>query len=212
VLRWLPEMTNASAATGTPLSLIAGVMHVESGGDPETVSPQGAQGLMQVMPAELNALGIPQTRWRDPVTNVLAGATILAQRSGAGWEAAVASYFGIGCDAYGTCTRQYAIVVLGWANAYAVLLGDPIAFDVGNVPDVPSARSTRSAPGQQTEGQAGSADGTQAEDEPATSVNSEESWSGDEPAAPATEPPAEPPPAEPPTESTAESTEWQNND
>src|SRR5215218_8413014 len=34
VLRWLPEIAAATAATGTPGSLIAGVMRLESGGDP----------------------------------------------------------------------------------------------------------------------------------------------------------------------------------
>lgn len=139
VLRWLPEITAASNATGTPRSLIAGVMRLESSGEPTTVSVVGAQGLMQVMPVEMAAQGIPPELWLDPATNILAGATILAQRAGAGWEAAVAYYFGIGCDAYGTCTFQYASVVLGWANFYAAMLGDPIYFDPARIPNVPSA-------------------------------------------------------------------------
>ncbi|MEA2531022.1 MAG: type secretion system secreted protein VgrG [Thermomicrobiales bacterium] len=139
VLRWLPEMTEASNTTGTPISLIAGIMRVESGGDPTITSPQGAQGLMQVMPDELATQGISQEKWLDPPTNVMAGAVILAQRSGNGWESAAAYYFGIGCDYYGTCTYGYAVAIIGWANAYAALLGDPIWYDVGRIPDVPDS-------------------------------------------------------------------------
>jgi hypothetical protein len=210
VLRWLPEMSAASAATGTPLSLIAGVMRVESGGDPETVSPQGAQGLMQVMPAELGALGIPQTLWRDPATNILAGAAILAQRASGGWEAAVAYYFGIGCDAYGTCTQQYAMVVLSWANAYAAILGDPIVYDVSMIPEVPSAPSLQTAPAQQTGGQAEATDGAQTNGEPAPPGGADQSWNNAEPAAPA--PPTATSPPEPPAAPTADTSAWQNDD
>jgi hypothetical protein len=142
VLQWLPEITAASNATGTPRSLIAGVMRLESSGDPTTVSVVAAQGLMQVMPVEMMAQGIPQEKWQDPATNILAGATILAQRSGAGWETAVAYYFGIGCDAYGTCTFEYATVVLGWANYFAAALNDPISYNMNRIPDVPSSKST----------------------------------------------------------------------
>lgn len=139
VLQWLPEIMAASAATGTPPSLIAGVMRVESGGDPSIISPQGARGLMQVMPDELLALGIPPEQWHDPATNILAGAIILAQRSGGGWEAAAAYYFGVGCDYYGTCTYQYAVAVLSWALVYGPLIGDYTWYNFGMIPAVPSA-------------------------------------------------------------------------
>jgi hypothetical protein len=142
VLSWLPEITAASTATGTPRSLIAGVMRIESGGNPAEVSVASAQGLMQVMPSELAALRVPQNKWHDPATNILAGATILAQRAGAGWEPAVANYFGIGCDAYGTCTHEYATVVLGWATYYAAVLGDPVWYDLSRIPDVPSSATS----------------------------------------------------------------------
>jgi hypothetical protein len=136
----------ASEATGTPPSLIAGVMRVESGGDPSIIAPQGARGLMQVMPDELAALGIPFELWHDPATNILAGAIILAQRSGGGWEAAAAYYFGVGCDYYGTCTYQYAVAVLSWALAYAPLIGDATWYDFGRIPAVPAAPPDRGQP------------------------------------------------------------------
>lgn len=188
VLRWLPEITAASGATGTPISLIAGIMRVESGGDPKTVSPQGAQGLMQVMPVELAAQGIPEGSWHDPATNVLAGAVILAQRSGGGWEAATAYYFGIGCDDYGTCTYGYAVAVLGWANAYAALLGDPFGYDVGRIPAVPdapaaTAASSTTAPSSPT------APSSSTETAP---VDGGDSWLGTTTPVPTSVPPADP--------------------
>ena len=201
VLQWLPEITAANTTTGTPLSLIAGIMRVESGGDPTIVSPQGAQGLMQVMPVELAAQGIAEAQWRDPATNVLAGAVILAQRSGGGWEGAAAYYFGIGCDYYGTCTYGYVVAVLGWANAYAALLGDPIWYDVGRIPAVPDAseESPTATPIPTTEPTAADPGGSPAP-EP-TSAPSETPT--EEPSASPTEVPTEAPtevPTEVPTE------------
>ena len=101
---------------------------------------------MQVMPDELLAQGIASNQWLDPPTNILAGAVILAQRSGGGWEAAAAYYFGIGCDYYGTCTYGYAVAVFGWANAYAALLGDPFWYDVSRIPDVPDSPTPTAPP------------------------------------------------------------------
>lgn len=182
MLRWLPEILAATAATGTPPALIAGVMRVESEGDPESVSVDGAQGLMQVMPAELTALGVPQRWWRDPRINVLAGASILAQRSADGWEAAVAAYFGIGCDAYGTCTYGYVVAVLDWTVAYAGLLGDPVAVDFGNIPDVPARSSALSDVGEgQPMDRSGPAPGQ-------TIAETEQEWDSEEAAEPAKSP------------------------
>jgi hypothetical protein len=146
VLYWLPEISADSNATGTPRSLIAGIMRLESSGDPGTVSVVAAQGLMQVMPAELRAQGIPQEKWQDPATNIMAGAVILQQRSGAGWETAAAYYFGIGCDAYGTCTKEYVQVVVGYANYYAGVLLDPYWYDASRIPNVPSKSNPQPLP------------------------------------------------------------------
>jgi hypothetical protein len=186
VLQWLPEITDASTKTGTPISLIAGIMRIESGGDPSTISPQGAQGLMQVMPDELGAQGIPSDRWLDPKTNILAGAVILVQRSGGGWEAAAAYYFGIGCDYYGTCTYGYAVAVIGWANAYASLLGDPYWYDVNLIPAVPSSPEPTAEPATKPTASESTSDGEYQIDptpKPAKTPT----------AAPSTQPTAEPP-------------------
>lgn len=47
---YLPELKEASALSGFPVSLIAATIHQESGWDPNIVSHAGAQGLAQFMP------------------------------------------------------------------------------------------------------------------------------------------------------------------
>jgi soluble lytic murein transglycosylase-like protein len=127
VLRWLPEILAASEATGTPPSLIASVMEVESSGNPRAISPAGARGLMQIMPDELRVRSVPRSRWHHPATNILVGATILAERreSTGSWRGAVSRYFGIGCDAHGTCTNVYVRRVFAKVDRYARLIRDP---------------------------------------------------------------------------------------
>jgi len=135
VLHWLPEIAAASKATGVPPSLIAGVIALESSGDPSIVSVAGAVGLMQVMPDELAAHGVNYVDGFDPATNIMTGARILAERAGAGWELAAGYYFGIGCDAYGTCTGAYVRAALSWAAAYAPALDDPFRGDPSVIPE-----------------------------------------------------------------------------
>jgi len=59
---------------GIPRKLVRLVMQAESGSRQEAVSPKGAVGLMQLMPATAQALGADPT---DPVQNVDAGARYL---------------------------------------------------------------------------------------------------------------------------------------
>ena len=58
-------------------NLIRGVMRAESAFNPFVVSPAGAQGLMQIMPALAEELGV--TDPFDPRQNVMAGARYLRQ-------------------------------------------------------------------------------------------------------------------------------------
>jgi soluble lytic murein transglycosylase-like protein len=127
VLRWLPEILAAAEATGTPPSLIAAVIEVESSGDPRAISPAGARGLMQIMPDELRARAVPRSRWHQPATNIMVGATILAERREltGSWRGAVGRYFGIGCDAHGTCTSVYVRRVFAQVDRYARIIRDP---------------------------------------------------------------------------------------
>lgn len=58
---------------------LAAVMHVESRGNPKAVSPKGARGLMQLMPATASRMGVsdPIVALDDPVVNLRAGAAYL---------------------------------------------------------------------------------------------------------------------------------------
>lgn len=67
----------ASRETGVSPALIRAVMMTESGGRVDAVSPAGAIGLMQLMPATAAGLGVNP---RDPAQNVLGGARYLAQQ------------------------------------------------------------------------------------------------------------------------------------
>lgn len=84
-------IAKAAKETGVPAELIRAVIQAESGGNPNAVSPAGAIGLMQLMPATAKALGVNP---KDPVQNVIGGARYLKQlydRFGS-WELALAAY------------------------------------------------------------------------------------------------------------------------
>jgi len=55
--------------------LLAAMADVESGGNPESVSPKGALGLMQLMPGTASEFSVPDPF--DPVSNVLGAANFL---------------------------------------------------------------------------------------------------------------------------------------
>ena len=57
----LPLVLSAARESGVEPALIAAVARAESGFDPRAVSPAGAQGIMQLMPATARGLGV-----RDP--------------------------------------------------------------------------------------------------------------------------------------------------
>ncbi len=65
-----------------PASWIGAVLRAESGGDPRAVSPAGAMGLMQIMPATWDELRVHHGLGAnpfDPRDNILAGAAYLRQ-------------------------------------------------------------------------------------------------------------------------------------
>lgn len=71
----------AAARYGHPTNLLRAIVHVESRFNATAVSPKGAIGLMQVMPATATGLGVvdPATRLFDPAVNLDAGARLLRQ-------------------------------------------------------------------------------------------------------------------------------------
>ncbi|MGA7670460.1 MAG: peptidoglycan DD-metalloendopeptidase family protein, partial [Nitrolancea sp.] len=108
VMQWQSLIQQAAAAHNVPAGLIAAIMAVESGGNPNAVSPAGALGLMQIMPGQLTRLGVPEDKWTDPASNIDAAARYLDETLGRGGaiQDAIARYFGSGCDALGTCTQN----------------------------------------------------------------------------------------------------------
>ncbi len=77
---WAPLVAEAAARFAVPEAWLAAVLAAESGGDPAAVSPAGAKGLMQLMPATWRALSRTNGLGEDPFApraNILAGAAYL---------------------------------------------------------------------------------------------------------------------------------------
>jgi soluble lytic murein transglycosylase-like protein len=72
---WDPLIRRASASHGVPAGLIKAVIHAESAFDSTAVSPKGALGLMQLMPATAGDLGVDDPL--DPWQNIEAGTRYL---------------------------------------------------------------------------------------------------------------------------------------
>src|SRR5271166_4091361 len=70
-------LASAASQYGVPLNLLTSVAKAESGFNPAAVSSAGAQGLLQIMPANDASLGV--TNPFDPVQNANAGAKYLSQ-------------------------------------------------------------------------------------------------------------------------------------
>jgi len=70
-----PFIHEASVAYQLPVALIHAVISVESNYNPRALSPKGAQGLMQLMPATARRFGVVNSF--DPRVNILAGSKYL---------------------------------------------------------------------------------------------------------------------------------------
>jgi soluble lytic murein transglycosylase-like protein len=68
-------IAEASAKYGVDSSLVEAVIQTESNFDPYAVSPAGAEGLMQLMPATAESLGVSDSL--DPQQNVDGGVKLL---------------------------------------------------------------------------------------------------------------------------------------
>jgi soluble lytic murein transglycosylase-like protein len=90
----LAQMVEAAARRhGLDPELVRAVVAVESGFRPDAVSPRGAQGLMQLMPATARALGVKDPF--DPVSNIDGGTRYLralVTRYGGDLRRALAAY------------------------------------------------------------------------------------------------------------------------
>jgi len=77
--RWDLEDHASSEAQrlGVSPDLVLRQMHVESGGNPKAVSPKGARGPMQLMPATAKELGVDPD---DPYQNITGGVTYLRKQ------------------------------------------------------------------------------------------------------------------------------------
>lgn len=96
-----------------PAGWIRAVLQAESGGDPRAVSPAGAMGLMQIMPATWEELCIHHGLGADPFDprdNILAGAAYLRQLH----------------DRYGSISAMLAAYNAGPARYEASLAGEPL--------------------------------------------------------------------------------------
>lgn len=104
---------SASAKYGVPANLLAAQIQAESSGNPLAVSPQGAQGLMQLIPATQKSLGV--TNPYDPAQSIDAGARLDAEnyRATKNWPDAMRMYHG-GTDRanWGPKTQAYAEKVM----------------------------------------------------------------------------------------------------
>jgi soluble lytic murein transglycosylase-like protein len=70
------EITAASEVFSVDASLIRAIIHAESAYQPEALSPKGAQGLMQLMPATGKELQVSNVF--DPVSNIAGGTKYLS--------------------------------------------------------------------------------------------------------------------------------------
>lgn len=58
--------------------LLKAIMAAESEFNPKALSPKGAVGLMQILPATAESVGVPRALIRDPWQNIKAGAAYIA--------------------------------------------------------------------------------------------------------------------------------------
>lgn len=145
----IPDLATAAAQKyGIDPRLVLSVIQAESGGNPAAVSPAGAQGVMQLMPATARELGVADPM--NPAQNVDGGVRYLKQqmdRYGGDPRLALAAYnggmgrldrVGRNIDAMPAETRAYVEKVMGGlGEGQPTLAGGPGGDRApgGNAPD-----------------------------------------------------------------------------
>jgi soluble lytic murein transglycosylase-like protein len=90
---WDGVIARAGRTHGVPPGLVKAVVHAESAFNPEAVSPRGARGLMQLMPATSRRLGVDDPF--NPWQNIEGGTRYLSKlvrRYGGDLKLALAAY------------------------------------------------------------------------------------------------------------------------
>lgn len=109
VNQWDAMVANAAAKYGVPANLVKSVIRFESNGNRAAQSPQGATGLMQIMPNLHNNGNTVQLY--DPAYNIDLGTRILRDyfRASGSWAGAAKQYLGLSPkgDAFGTTASTY---------------------------------------------------------------------------------------------------------
>jgi len=113
-----------------PVALALAVARIESNFNDQAISPVGARGVMQMMPATaMGEFGVPKDQLLDPRLNVKLGVAYLERlynQYGQDWELALSHYNGgslrisDGRFVSHNYTRQYVSDVLYWAHSYQV--------------------------------------------------------------------------------------------
>lgn len=137
-----------------PHGLLGAVMQAESSGNPQAVSPKGAQGLFQFMPATAQGLGINP---HDPVQAAQGAAKYLAQlksqtgdigRALVSWNWGIGNLMKKGLHAAPMESLNFANKVLGALNPVGTAQADelPPAADKAMLPPAPQAAELPAAP------------------------------------------------------------------
>ena len=94
---WLPSIRSYASKYGLDPAFVAAIMYQESRGNPLAISPAGATGLMQIMPATgLSVCGLSLELLKNPAYNIDCGAKYLADiyKKYGSYEWASSGYYG----------------------------------------------------------------------------------------------------------------------
>jgi hypothetical protein len=137
---YTPLINSAAQRYNLDPSLLTSLINVESHGDPRAVSPAGAQGLAQLMPATGRSLGV--TNPFDPAQSINGGAQYLRQGLDATGNQRDALRYYNGGPAFASkpSTDAYASQVLGGIQPQPG--APPVAPSLGSLSNDPSVAQT----------------------------------------------------------------------